>query len=125
MKFLDSTGLGILWNKIKNSFLALNGGGQNRVKITNYDSIIFAPTNDYSNRQLEINNTIPEYAAELGEYGFNLILKNTDAPNELVINVNGIGNRNNPERNFVYREWDSIIEGDTALTTEELNEVLV
>ena len=27
MKFLDSTGLGVLWNKIKSSFLNLNGGG--------------------------------------------------------------------------------------------------
>lgn len=27
MKFLDSTGLGVLWNKIKSSFLSLNGGG--------------------------------------------------------------------------------------------------
>ena len=26
MKFLDSTGLGVLWNKIKSSFLSLNGG---------------------------------------------------------------------------------------------------
>lgn len=125
MKFLDIDGVSRLWEKVKSTFLPLNGRGASEVKIIDYDSIIFQPNNEPASINLEITKTMPEYVTGLGNHQINLILNNAAAPNTLVMNVQGIGNRSNVERNFVYRTWESIIQGDTAITTEKLNEVLV
>ena len=53
MKFIDSTGLGILWNKIKSSFLSLEGGGT--IKFSDIDaSIALTKRNNKPNIRLNI-----------------------------------------------------------------------
>lgn len=120
MKFVDSTGLSILWNKIKSSFLSLEGGvignkdnTNQRIEateisegsITLYSSFNDTEdSNDYY-RKTSVRLRVDQYdnilIIELGDIAVNL-------------------EQGDPDNHGRYT-----IECNTAITTEELNEVLV
>lgn len=125
MKFLDSTGLGVLWNKIKSSFLSLNGGGT----ITN--------TYNPSAYNIQINTTDPDWGGIFITGGQNSInnqranLYATDDTGVLrltwgeqgadmnVFEINPSGS--NPNEVIKYN-GENLIDGITA---SELNSILV
>lgn len=121
MKFLDSTGLGVLWNKIKSSFLSLNGGG------------IIGNKDDTSQETFatEIRNgSISLYGSTEVVAGPNHYFK----PTHVMFNVDGY---HKYIRIFIDNDQIALrvgspnedgqyyLECDTAITIEELNEVLV
>ena len=120
MKFLDGNGVTTLWNKIKSSFLSLEGGvignkdntGQrieateiSEGSITLYNSFNDGEdSNDYyrkSSVRLRVDQYDDVLIIELGNTIVNL-------------------ERGDADSHGTYR-----IEGNTFITTEELNEVLV
>lgn len=99
MKFLDSTGLDILWKKIKSSFLPLDGGG----------TIILKG----SKVTLRNNNESP-IMASLGANGITFFDNDHNALS--------IGPNVNFKENTIKYNNQPLIQ---SLSDEELNEVLV
>ena len=116
MKFLDSTGLSVLWNKIKSTFLPLSGGtmtGDIVRKTPNNTTLYSIGTNGNVNANegtgwIVCTNAISNRKTQI--QGGLITISGGDSRVEIysdIIRLNGV----------------SII--DEAITTEELNEVLV
>ena len=121
MKFLDSTGLGVLWNKIKGSFLPLSGG-------TMTGTLTMTETLNCKTP----NNTILYSLSSNGDVAHNhgtgwIHCKNADSGHAAILSggqVNIYGDKHlQITGDDITIDDVSII--DEAITTEELNEVLV
>ena len=165
MKFLDSTGLGVLWNKIKSSFLSLNGGGtiknnsdsnrnieiyaddgdssainiygsgvsKNKVLaslsgVIDAGSLIlsyFKQSDNNSRITLDSSFLDTDYANSEGSSNDNII-HCVDTEGNTIFGLSQkelyLNNRNS---NFDISLNGNLLTIDTAITTEELNEVLV
>jgi hypothetical protein len=122
MKFLDSTGLGVLWNKIKSSFLSLNGGGLVKC-IYNYPNLQIG--NPSGAPYLSANSgTNGVFSPEITSGGY-LVFGASFSP-RVQIGNKGIVSKDMSTNETTIKLWSDILApNDTAITTEELNEVLV
>lgn len=114
MKFLDSTGLGVLWNKIKSTFLPLSGGTMTGgINYKSADKTVLC--NIGTNGDINHNN------------GTGWIRCSTNDGTDLTISGGQIdiyGSKHlQISEDDIKIDDTSII--DEAITTEELNEVLV
>lgn len=116
MKFLDTTELGILWNKIKSSFLSLNGEGAQIKAIFNYNYIYFSTTQDNHSGQPFASINFIDKCITIGTGTFPNITLYKDK-----IKLTEYGST----LKTTSKTWKEILEGDTAITTSELNGVLV
>ena len=115
MKFLDSTGLGVLWNKIKGSFLPLSGG-------TMTGDIVYKAPNDTILCNIGTNGNVNANEGTGWIGCVNAITEDSTTIQGGRIDV--FGNKNICIGNDdITIDDTSII--DEAITTEELNKVLV
>lgn len=116
-QFLDATGLSVLWNKIKSSFLSSNGGGINVEWIFNYNYIYFSTTVN--------NNLRGQPFASINFIDECITIGTTTYPNITLYNNKIRLTEYGSTLKTTYKTWKEILESDTAITTSELNKVLV
>lgn len=130
MKFLDSTGLSVLWNKIKSSFLSLDGGGE--IKSSDKDegySIIIGPNNGSSNKKSNvgiygsIKSTGMLSALMVRDDAAQLSLsRDQSIYDDIELHHLSIDMREDNVENIIQYNNEPYVQ---SISTEELNEVLV
>ena len=120
MKFVDSTGLGILWNKIKSSFLSLEGGVIGNKD--NTDKLIKAT--EISEGSITLYNSFNDGEDSNDYYRKSSVRLRVDPYDDVFIIELGT-TVVNLERGDADSHGRYTIECNTFITTEELNEVLV